>query len=579
MLKELHLRNFRAFSSFRVNFRKENVLVGPNSAGKSTILTALRLARACLRSAYRVAPSRPVHHEGSWLQAYPIPTKEFEVLRESVHHEFRDLEASLVLRWDSGVSLTAVWPPESDEDQEPYFYLRNKVGNNPRNPTSVKSEFHDIYAVPTLTPLEHEEGVLSNEYARKNLDTRLASRQFRNHARLLYESGDWPDFISFAEPWLGGYELLKPTVSFGVASTPGVDLFYREPGSSREKEVVWAGDGFQIWTQLLFQLYRGRGFKSVLLDEPEVFLHPDIQRRLVRLLCSLDQQFIFATHSAEVLTEVDASSIVWVEKSRRRAIRNPQDEQLFAMSSSIGSAFNLALAKALRAKCVLFVEGQDAKWLRSLSRTLGYKNLERDTSLAVVPINGFSHWERAQHFGWIAKEFLNEAIKGYVILDRDYRLPEQVKEIERSLTSDGIGVHTWKKKEIESYLLVPEAIARLAKVPLSTVEELIEKAVSAEASHVFGQITAERVEIETKLGIHRATIMEDARNQFDLNWSNESYRRSAAPPKKILSAVNAGLQALGKKAVSFDALARGLRREEIDPEMAHVLEQIETLSN
>ncbi|MFG2053933.1 ATP-dependent endonuclease [Micromonospora sp. NPDC048930] len=579
MLKELHLKNFRAFSSFRVNFRKENVLVGPNSAGKSTILTALRLARACLRSAYRVAPSRTVRHQDSWLQAYPIPAKEFEVLRESVHHEFRDLEASLVLRWDNGASLTAVWPPESDEEQEPFFYLRNKIGNNPRNPSAVKAVFHDIYSVPTLTPLEHEEGVLSDEYARKNLDTRLASRQFRNHIRLMEQSGGWHDFISFAEAWLGGYELLRPTVSFGVGSSPGVDLFYKEPGSSREKEVVWAGDGFQIWIQLLFQLYRGRGLRSVLLDEPEVFLHPDIQRRLVRLLCSLDQQFIFATHSAEVLTEVDASSIVWVEKSRRRAIRNPQDEQLFAMSSSIGSAFNLALAKALRARCVLFVEGQDAKWLRSLSRTLGYKNLEKDTSLAVVPINGFSHWERAQHFGWIAKEFLNEAIKGYVILDRDYRLPEQVEHIERSLINDGLAVHTWKKKEIESYLLVPEAIARLSKVSVATIDELIESAVAAEESHVFGQITAERMEIEIKLGRHRATIMQEARDQFALDWSNESYRRSVAPPKKVLSTVNAGLQSLGKKAVSFDAIAHTLREDEIDAEMAHVLEQIEVLSS
>jgi energy-coupling factor transporter ATP-binding protein EcfA2 len=579
MLKELYLSNFRAFSSFRINLQKENVLVGPNSAGKSTILTALRLARTCLRLAYRLTPSSAVHHQGSWIQAYPIPTKEFEVLRESVHHEFRDLETSLVLRWGNGVSLTAVWPPESDEDQEPFFYLRNKIGNNPKNPASVKADFHDIYVVPTLTPLEHEEGVLSDGHARKNLDTRLASRQFRNHAHLLDRDGGWLDFVSFAEPWLGGYSIFKPNVSFGVGSTAGVDLFYREPGSSGEKEVVWAGDGFQIWIQLLFQLYRGRGFASLLLDEPEVFLHPDIQRRLVRLLCSLDKQFIFATHSAEVLAEVDASSILWVEKSRRRAIRNPQDEQLFAMSSSIGSAFNLALAKALRARCVLFVEGQDAKWLRSLARTLGHKNLDRDTTLAIVPINGFSHWERAQHFGWIAKEFLNEAIKGYVILDRDYRLPVQVDEIERSLIGDGLRVHTWKKKEIESYLLVPEAVARLSKVPVATVEKLVERAVADEASHVFGQITAERMEVEIKLGRHRATIMQEARDQFDADWSNEIYRRSVAPPKKVLSAVNSGLQSMGKKAVSFDAIARTLRREEIDSEMAHVLEQIETLSS
>src|SRR5689334_6160247 len=142
MLTELQLRNFRAFSNYRINLQKQNVLVGPNSAGKSTILTALRFARACLRLAYRLRPTMSVQHNDSWVQAYPVPAREFEVLRESVRHEFRDIEARLLLRWKASGSLSVVWPKEAAEESNPFFYLRNSVGNVPRGIAQIRAEFH-----------------------------------------------------------------------------------------------------------------------------------------------------------------------------------------------------------------------------------------------------------------------------------------------------------------------------------------------------------------------------------------------------------------------------------------------------
>ena len=66
-----------------------------------------------------------------------------------------------------------------------------------------------------------------------------------------------------------------------------LDLYYTEAGRRTEKELVWAGDGVQIWLQLLLHVFRLRERDVVVLDEPDVFLHPDLQRRLVWLLESL----------------------------------------------------------------------------------------------------------------------------------------------------------------------------------------------------------------------------------------------------------------------------------------------------
>ena len=42
---------FKAFETFTLHLRHFNILVGPNNAGKSTILTAFRILAAAMRKA------------------------------------------------------------------------------------------------------------------------------------------------------------------------------------------------------------------------------------------------------------------------------------------------------------------------------------------------------------------------------------------------------------------------------------------------------------------------------------------------------------------------------------------------
>ena len=44
---------------------------------------------------------------------------------------------------------------------------------------------------------------------------------------------------------------------------------------------------------------------DLVLDEPDVYMHPDLQRRLIRFLLRRDQQVIVATHSIEMMSEVE----------------------------------------------------------------------------------------------------------------------------------------------------------------------------------------------------------------------------------------------------------------------------------
>src|SRR4051812_18589363 len=114
LLRKLRLVNYRSFADFTVNFPASACLVGPNNAGKSTILTALRVADVLLRAAHARKPIGRQVFRGLGYNTYPVSLGGFPSLRESIRHEFRNNEARLELTWQSGNRLVAVWPEEDE---------------------------------------------------------------------------------------------------------------------------------------------------------------------------------------------------------------------------------------------------------------------------------------------------------------------------------------------------------------------------------------------------------------------------------------------------------------------------------
>jgi len=58
MIRSLSLKNFKAFENFRISFDGDGYLVGPNNAGKSTVIAALRSVANMVRMASRAQPAQ-----------------------------------------------------------------------------------------------------------------------------------------------------------------------------------------------------------------------------------------------------------------------------------------------------------------------------------------------------------------------------------------------------------------------------------------------------------------------------------------------------------------------------------------
>ena len=151
------------------------------------------------------------------------------------------------------------------------------------------------------------------------------------------------------------------------------------------------GHGLQMWLQTMWFLARVQGAACVILDEPDVYMHPDLQRRLIRYLKRRHEQVIVATHSVEMMADVEPDDVLVVDRKRSSSGFASDTASVQRLVEHIGSVHNLQLARLWNARRCLLVEGRDVKLLSVVHRTL----CPESESLEATPhveIGGWGGW-------------------------------------------------------------------------------------------------------------------------------------------------------------------------------------------
>lgn len=578
-ITRLRLEHFKAFNRFSLQIGTTVFLVGPNNAGKSTLVSAIRAAAGMLAIARRRQPTRFTTHREAAVWAHELDAESLGLVTENLRHQFREDETTLAISTDTGLQLAAVWPaPRADagDDGNAFFYLTNRDGLPLRQPAQVRRLAGAIGIVPGLYPVNRRERVLDEGYLREHFEGRRASQHARNHIHLIAQQGELKEFREFALEWLPEITSLdvetRPGEHFGESE---LDVFVQERGDRTAKELFWSGDGLQIFVQVLTHLWRLRGSEVVVLDEPDLYLHANLQRRLVQLLQSTQAQTITATHSPEMLAEASADTVIWVDKSRRKGIRRPDASTLQDLSAQIGSAFNLRLAAALRAKAVVFVEGDDMTLVRLLARKAGAPALAGERGCAVIQMKGFDHSIHVEPFHWFVNDFLQGSVETFVILDRDYRSDAEIGSIESRLAACGVRPHVWRRKEIESYLLELGPLARVSGLEKPVVSGLLAVTTQELVDGARARFLGSLLDAPSVRGLAKATIIEKSLGRIDEYLADPEWRLQRLPAKEILSALNRRLQETSAATVSPVRLAREIRETELSAEVVDLLREIE----
>lgn len=225
-------------------------------------------------------------------------------------------------------------------------------------------------------------------------------------------------------------------------------------------EVGLMGSGLQIWLQMVWFITKTSSNTTLILDEPDIYLHPDLQGKIYKLINSKFNQVIIATHSIELISNVDPSNLLILNKRNR--ILKYANSPIYAQQTieNLGSMQNLSLMRLSTAKKVLFVEGQDIKLLEKFKDILYPDDFISLNDIPCVSLGGFSRFKEIIGTAKLFEKETHGEIKVYCILDSDYHLDAELQEIYKTSNEEGIFLHIWKRKELENYIFNIDVLYR-----------------------------------------------------------------------------------------------------------------------
>ncbi|MBI2985889.1 MAG: AAA family ATPase [Deltaproteobacteria bacterium] len=454
-LTSLALENFGPFRSYKIPFAQGEhdcfLLTGKNNEGKSNIILALKLLSAATRSIGRNQFRQVIDNQAF----YKLPQPDVESLRIGrLLHNYEGDRATIYGQFDNAFTITVVLDVPNDAIYADY---------DGRIMPGIENTFG---VLPPLGPLAETEEFLTLKHVRSSITTSLAPRHLRNH------------FAQILTP--EEYRMVQEIVG---ASWPSISLlpwerdlndntlkcFFKEKRIDRE--ICWAGQGLQVWFQIVTHLVRFRRSSMVVLDEPEVNLHPEKQNDLIRLLREYHAgSVLVATHSVELMNNVNVSHILHVQKATKGPrVKSTLDRAyLEVVRSQIGSNFNLIASQFETFDRIVFTEDtSDYVILSNLARVLGLSIASFN-----IPVHGFSEYRKAIPFREAYRLLIGRDITYSMVLDRDYYPDAYLEKVKKELRDAGIQLILTPGKEIENMFLAPSMLKAL--IPSENRKEWLE---------------------------------------------------------------------------------------------------------
>ena len=461
MLKFLHLEDYRCFKDTTLELKKLTIAVGKNNAGKSTIIEALRIISYALsKPIFRNIPDGLALDFPRKAKCINVNGKMLKINTGTIPHNYEeDAKPKLTAGFYGGYKI--IVHLHDDLIFALVYDSNGKIITNKSNFNN--SEFPKLNILPQIGPLRKNEKSLSKETVRKDKDTYLSSLHFRNEILLEMTNDDkvFNEFSSLIKQTWNNLEIHPPKCADPLSDDPMVSLVVGENGFMTE--LGYVGNGLQMWLQMMWFVTKSKkqGITTIILDEPDVYMHPDLQRKLLKYVRRNFQQVIIATHSIEIISEVDPENILNVTNKQKTLKYTLNLPKLQGVVDEIGSIQNMSLIRLFTYKKLLFLEGKDMFLLKKF-----YEKLYPDSDFSIdnifyLEIGGFSNFEK---YNKVAELFskIDSSISVISVLDRDY-YPESYLDSIRDETSDVIKLHIWTKKEFENYLLVPEVLFRISK--------------------------------------------------------------------------------------------------------------------
>jgi len=229
-IQNIFFKNFKQFDQMNIRCRDTNILVGPNNAGKSTLLDGIRICNDVLRYSARKNPTLESQGQHGVCATHHIEHSKFCINILHCVRNYGDEDAEIIFTHENSNELHILIHPS-----KAVRAFIKADGKTIRNSTQFRQAFPlEIIIVPTLGPFESEEDYVTDETVNRNENTRLAHRSFRN---IIYRKteGEFSLFKTLASRAWPNVELNFP--ERGVYPDKNVKMFFLKIGCQEKSQL------------------------------------------------------------------------------------------------------------------------------------------------------------------------------------------------------------------------------------------------------------------------------------------------------------------------------------------------------
>ncbi len=471
MITRLRLRNFKSIEEQTYEFAQFDLLVGRNNSGKSTILQALAIWQFCVDEFRRVKRRGTTGKEVVLPNFTALPVPEFNLLwREKTDRRYPKVNGSKKQEFIL-IEIDVTWITDAPEPKQYSFGVKLRY-SSPQTIYAIPAEGWDhfrelegisgqsnsrlplIAYVPPFSGLEPIEEWRDDAPLRKQVGKAQPGSVLRNLLLRVWQENpkDWTEIQRVIKHWFS-VELQQPQYERGI----DIQIICEYKQREKYYDIISGGSGFHQTLTLLAFFY---GYKptTILLDEPDAHLHANLQREILDYFKNQkplqgNTQFIIATHAEEFIQGVDVRQIIsLLDKVPKRVDATPP--VLTAMADV--SNLEITQLSELAVPIILYVEGEtDERLLRGWSTSLKMQDILNQVCFRVMRGGSKERMrdDSKQHFDGV-KQIIPNA-KRLVLFDYDEEStfhPEPENPV----------LYEWQRRNIENYLLVPDAWIRAA---------------------------------------------------------------------------------------------------------------------
>jgi ABC-type cobalamin/Fe3+-siderophores transport system ATPase subunit len=477
-MKEKHINyveieKFKTFDEkIRIDFGHPAVLIGPNNAGKTSVIQALALWSRGIR-AWREKKGQPRQKtKRERLSAGINRLNLFELPVQDTRQLWRDTRVSknnkaIQFSITVGLNVKGVVKPckvmFTRRDSETIYCRPDAsiVDDEELLDHASDLKFNLLYP---MSGIESQETLLQEGRINVLMGQGQTAQVLRNLAYMIKENDDddWSRICRLIEKLF--LVKLKDPVFNEVNGI--LELSYQEGEIARDLDISMSGRGLQQMLLILTYLYSHK--RSVLLiDEPDAHLEILRQRQVYAILKEVAAQnqcqVVIATHSEVILEDaVDTNLTLLIGGT---SVDMAKENDMKAALRSIGIEHYY---KARVHPRILYVEGSsDIDILKAFAKKLGHQadgilegrlncyyvqDVSPENTLEAKLDRSSGFYEKPSRHFHLIRRFVPE-FKGLAILDSDGRA------VERS-TENGLVIDYWANYEIENYFITYDVLVR-----------------------------------------------------------------------------------------------------------------------